>query len=116
MVAKRHQATLGPTPSGPFSLVFRDVDHGGPSFESRVFINNPTADETTPLDDAHGYVGSFHVYGDGTGRLVPTDRVLSADTSKYASAPQLAVTTVSLPIGRWPHDGDVIGGVDVEPA
>jgi len=44
---------------------FRGVDHAGPSFEARVFLNNPEADEHTPQTLDHGYAGSFHVYGYG---------------------------------------------------
>jgi hypothetical protein len=44
-------------------LVFYGVDHSGPSYEARVFVNNPKADATTePLLD-YGYAGSFAVFG-----------------------------------------------------
>ncbi|HEY1299190.1 MAG TPA: hypothetical protein VGF07_01745 [Stellaceae bacterium] len=46
-------------------LVFEGVDHAGPSFEARVFLNNPGADAATPRDTAHGYAGSFHIFGHG---------------------------------------------------
>jgi hypothetical protein len=46
-------------------IVFHGVDQSGPSFEVRVFLNNPGADTDTPLTTEHGYVGSFHVYGYG---------------------------------------------------
>ncbi len=46
-------------------LEFIDVDHSGASFEARVFINNPTADENTPLTEATGYAGSFNIFGHG---------------------------------------------------
>jgi hypothetical protein len=46
-------------------LVFEGVDHAGPSYEARVFLNNPGAAVETPrtLDD--GYAGSFHIFGHG---------------------------------------------------
>ena len=44
-------------------LVFYDVDHSGPSYRARVFLDNPTADQGTPLDPESGYVGSFTVFG-----------------------------------------------------
>lgn len=47
-------------------LVFGGVEQAGPSFEGRVFLNNPDADESTPLTPETGYAGSFHVYGYGT--------------------------------------------------
>jgi tyrosinase len=46
-------------------LVFYGIDHSGPSYEGRVFVNNPAADETTPREGAAGYVGSFTVFGHG---------------------------------------------------
>jgi tyrosinase len=46
-------------------IVFHDVDHSGPTFEARVFLNNADADENTPTDAAHGYAGSFYVFGHG---------------------------------------------------
>jgi tyrosinase len=45
-------------------LVFYGIDHSGPSFEGRVFINAPKADASTPRDDPH-YAGSFHIFGHG---------------------------------------------------
>jgi tyrosinase len=47
-------------------LVFEGVDHAGPSFEARVFLNNPNATENTPRQPAEGYAGSFHIFGHGS--------------------------------------------------
>ena len=44
-------------------LLFFGIGQIGPSFEARVFLNNPEADETTPLEGASGYAGSFHIFG-----------------------------------------------------
>ncbi|MEA2332914.1 MAG: hypothetical protein QOH58_3052 [Thermoleophilaceae bacterium] len=46
-------------------LLFQGVDHSGESFEARVFLNNTEADESTPMDDDHGYAGSFVIFGHG---------------------------------------------------
>lgn len=46
-------------------LVFGGVEQAGPSFEARVFLNNPAADESTRTAPETGYAGSFHVYGYG---------------------------------------------------
>src|SRR6266487_6824015 len=46
-------------------IEFHGVDHSGPSFEARVFLNNPDATETTEMTEENGYAGSFHVYGYG---------------------------------------------------
>lgn len=44
-------------------LVFYGVDHSGPSYEARVFIENPDASPNTPLEPEEGYVGSYTVFG-----------------------------------------------------
>jgi hypothetical protein len=44
-------------------LVFYGVDHSGPTYEGRVFLNNADADADTPTEPDHGYAGSFMVFG-----------------------------------------------------
>jgi hypothetical protein len=44
-------------------LVFYGVDHSGPSYEARVFVNNPKADADTERLLDHGYAGSYAVFG-----------------------------------------------------
>ena len=46
-------------------IEFRDVDHSGASFEARVFLNNPDADEHTERSLESGYAGTFHIFGHG---------------------------------------------------
>ena len=46
-------------------LEFDGVDHGGVSFEARVFLNNTDATADTLQDLAHGYAGSFNIFGHG---------------------------------------------------
>ena len=46
-------------------LEFHGVDHSGSSFEARVFINNPEADERPPKEAESGYAGSFYNFGHG---------------------------------------------------
>ena len=43
-------------------LVFYGVDHSGPSFEARVYLNKPDADITTDRGDP-AYAGSFTIFG-----------------------------------------------------
>lgn len=45
-------------------LTFYGLDHSGPSYEARVFLDRPDATADTPLDDP-GYAGSFGVLGHG---------------------------------------------------
>ncbi len=46
-------------------LIFDAVDHSGPSFEARVFLNNPAATADAETTIANGYAGSFHIFGHG---------------------------------------------------
>ena len=39
------------------------VDQAVPSYEARVFLNNPEAEATTEQTEAEGYLGSFFVFG-----------------------------------------------------
>ena len=60
-------------------LIFDDVDHSGPSFEARVFLNNPAATAETAATIQNGYAGSFHIFGHGiclgdVGHCEVTDR------------------------------------------
>jgi hypothetical protein len=45
-------------------LVFHGLDHSGPSYEVRIFFNQPDATADTPRT-AEGYVGSFFMFGHG---------------------------------------------------
>jgi hypothetical protein len=44
-------------------IVFYGVDHSGPSFEARIYLNNPAADLQSKRDRESGYAGSFTVFG-----------------------------------------------------
>lgn len=46
-------------------LVFYGVDHAGVSYEARIFLNNNTADSSTPKQADKGYAGSYHIFGHG---------------------------------------------------
>ncbi len=53
-------------PTGAYprvDLVFHAVDHSGPSYEARIFIDNPDADESTALAAEQRYAASFWVFG-----------------------------------------------------
>lgn len=58
-----HVGTLDPNPYRA-DIEFHDVDHSGASYEGRVYVNNPSADESTGYDDPT-YAGSYHVFGHG---------------------------------------------------
>jgi hypothetical protein len=69
-------------------LEFRGIDHSGPSYEARVFLNNRRADASTPRDEGAGYAGSFVIFGHGGcfGELGHCD-VRSAPASVYDLRP-----------------------------
>lgn len=48
-----------------FDLVLRGVHHLGCSYEGRVFLNNPDADEKTERSADNGFAGSYYVFGHG---------------------------------------------------
>ena len=96
-------------------LVFGGVEQAGPSFEGRVFLNNPDADESTAQTPETGYAGSFHVYGygepappaiaeakarqtRGEGPVAPIEKRLHADEAAVRAAlegsDELTVTVV----------------------
>lgn len=53
----------GEAPFSRADLVFHDVDHSGLSYEGRIFLNAPDADENTPKETEAGYAGSFYIFG-----------------------------------------------------
>src|SRR5688572_5610790 len=65
-------------------MVFGGVDQAGPSFEGRVFLNRPDADETTARDAEMGYAGSFHVYGYGE---APPPAIADLKAAQHGAGP-----------------------------
>jgi tyrosinase len=45
-------------------IEFHEVDHAGASYEGRVYLNQPAADENTGYE-APSYAGSYHIFGHG---------------------------------------------------
>ena len=41
------------------------IDHSGQSYEGRVFLNNPNANQKTPKDENSNYAGSYYIFGHG---------------------------------------------------
>ena len=97
-------------------LVFRGIEQAGPSFEGRVFLNHPDADETTPRTVEMGYGGSFHVYAYGeaappaiaeakrsgaAGPVAPIEKRVPVDETALRAAlrdsDELTVTVVAVP-------------------
>jgi hypothetical protein len=102
-------------------LVFYGVDHSGPSYEARIFLDTPRANADTARDVEKGYAGSFTVFGHGgcygdEGHCAPNDRtsddfdvrpphpltpqtrtVTITDALKRTTGEQVTVYVVALP-------------------
>jgi hypothetical protein len=105
-------------------IEFYGVDQSGPSYEARVFLNNPDADLDTPLTPESGYAGSFHVYGYGvwpadigekrgtrpddapTIRAPITKTVIATEAVRAAAkrGPEVTVSVVPVYPGHPPKD------------
>ena len=88
-------------------LVFNGVDHGGPTYEVRVFLNAPNATGATPREPAKGYAGRFVIFGHGGcfGELghcdVPSIRRDPTDLrSGHPLVPQTKIVTITTALGR----------------
>ncbi|HZE78977.1 MAG TPA: hypothetical protein VE089_10560 [Nitrososphaeraceae archaeon] len=46
-------------------IEIHNVDHLGPSYEGRVFLNNTKANINTPKNDRNNYAGSYYIFGHG---------------------------------------------------
>ncbi len=111
-------------------LVFYGVDHAGPSFEARIFLNSPEADLSTPREEASSYAGSFTVFGHAgcagdighcdvpKGPMDPFDRrpphaltpqtktVIVTNALRRVAAAQLTVTVV--PVRPGPAGAELV--------
>jgi hypothetical protein len=100
-------------------LVFTGIEQAGPSFEGRVFLNNPDADDGTARVPETGYAGSYHVYGygdqappaiaeakakqpEGGGPVAPIEKRVRVDGAALRAAlgrsDELTVTVVPVPV------------------
>jgi hypothetical protein len=91
-------------------IVVDGVDQAGPSFELRVFVNNPQADaETEPTPDA-GYAGSIYVYGYGRApqeseprpRIPMTRYVIATDAVRAAATAGPTADVTLVPVSSDP--------------
>jgi len=78
------------------------LDHGGPSYELRIFLGNPRADAETEPTPANGYAASIYVYGYGdppageAARSNPITRSVIATEAVRAAAQRGRQATVTL--------------------
>ena len=89
------------------------VRHRDASYEVRIFLNQADADESTPRDAAHGYAGSFYVFGHGgcVGDAmhchVPEEPPHRYDARpRHKLTPQTRVVPITDAWRRLPTEGD----------
>jgi hypothetical protein len=92
-------------------LVFYGVEHSGPSYEARIFLDNPRANAETPRDAEKGYAGSFTVFGHGgcfggEGHCAPKDRYVDAFDRRppHPLTPETVAVTITESLGRISGD------------
>ena len=56
---------VGPPDFYRADIEFEGVDHAEASFEARVFLNNPTANQSTAMNSGAGFAGTFNIFGHG---------------------------------------------------
>ena len=103
-------------------LIVYGVDHLGPSYEVRVFLEAPDADVTTPLTPETGYAGGFTVFGHGgcfgdDGHCDPADRYVDEYDVRlpHQSLPQTKVVDVTAALHEMQGDAVRVTLVAVEP-
>jgi hypothetical protein len=87
-------------------ILFDGLDQAGPSFEARVFLNNPLANKETDTTPENGYVGSLHVYG-----LWPEgskETAVQEGGSRQPRAPMTRYITATEPIRVALAEGDTV--------
>jgi hypothetical protein len=107
-------------------IVVAGLEQAGPSFELRIFLNDPGADAETKPTAERGYAGSIYIYGYGQppqgtvaqsgshARIPMTRSVKATDAVRAATADGPEITVTLVPVAFQAPDPDVdLGGVQV---
>jgi hypothetical protein len=88
-------------------LILYGVDHSGPTYEARIFLDNPKASASTPLTPEKGYAGSFTIFGHGgcfggDAHCAPNDRYSDAFDRRppHPLTPQTVAVTITEALSR----------------
>lgn len=116
MTPKTFSAVPLPTPeklaaSKRAVIEFGGLDQSGPSYEGRIFLNNPGAAADTPQTPEEGYAGCFHMYSygmkpepasgqptQGTALLPMRRQIAATDAIKRAIAAGSAASVTLVPV------------------
>jgi hypothetical protein len=92
-------------------LILYGVDHSGPTYEARIFLDNPRATEKTAREPESGYAGSYTVFGHGgcfggEGHCAPKDRYSDEFDRRppHPLSPQTVSVTITEALGRVAGD------------
>jgi hypothetical protein len=103
------------------------LDHGGPSYELRIFLDNVDADAATDPTQDNGYAGSIYVYGygerpapaarsgdaPGSPRTLVTRSIIATDAVRAAAARGPLASVTLVPVDARPNADLGLDGVDV---
>lgn len=112
---------------GPVNLRRADIvvcglEHAGPSFELRTFLNNAAADARTEPTPDNGYAGSIYVYGhgqplertpgalaesDARPRMPKTRSIIATDAVRAAAADDSQVSVTLVPVASGIPEPDL---------
>ncbi|MEA2369914.1 MAG: hypothetical protein QOH12_308 [Solirubrobacteraceae bacterium] len=98
-------------------IIVSGLEHGGPSYEVRIFLDNPNATAETRQTASDGYAGSINVYGygeppprgpndPGEVRVRPARSIVATEAVRAQASRGGEVTVTLVPIAR--SDADVI--------
>ena len=109
-----------PEAGGRADIVITGIEHGGPSYELRVFVNHRDATADTAATPEEGYAGSAYVYGhgapgypggepSGAARLPVTRYIVATEALRAAAATgeSAAITLVPVAFGGPEPDVDL---------
>ena len=106
------------------TIVIDGIEHAGPSYELRVFVNNRDATAATAATPEEGYAGSVYVYGhgaaygadepSGAARLPVTRYIVATDALRAAAATGQSAAITLVPVAFSGPEPDVdLSGVGV---
>jgi tyrosinase len=92
-------------------LIFYGVDHSGPTYDARIFLDNPRANADTPRTAEAGYAGSFTIFGHGgcfggDNHCAPKDRYSDEFDRRppHPLTPQTVAVTITDALARVPGE------------
>jgi hypothetical protein len=107
-------------------VVVAGLEQAGPSFELRIFLNDPSANAATERTAERGYAGSIYIYGygrppEGTvaqsgshARIPMTRSVKATEAVRAATADGPEITVTLVPVAFQAPDPDIdLGDVRV---